>query len=533
MNCEEFNLVLDDLLINGREALDRLDVTEHLDQCRSCAWQHAGALETLEAITPSHQLRASADLKQRIVHTYKPAPSARSGHERTLFARRIGVRALLAFATAAVVLLTISLSHNTRSPGLSAFSLLSEATAAEARFFADGHLVQLVSEIIVKPIADSELAAMRWLPLISLGPDGKPQYRQLKLAAKPGESYTLRDASWYDPATGRFARVISVEDRTLFAHSFDGEAIYTLASDEKGEGQVERAAVSKDFRPPTNPAEFLGIAAGLTSALDQKDRHDLVTDAGRTTLEDGSSARVVKLGFSPIGPPDKPIEAYYRAVIRDEDHTMESFDFVVQGKSLFVVRRAKPEATGEPPAGWNLAMLKSTSKAGPAPIGLAALADLVKPNVTPEDMAQSADFPVYIFKHSPSWAAERQIMDILDIPNPPHRMFATTYRAKDGRHVVLVQGHTFNENLGPLTEAGKLVYTSPNGIKVYSGAHDDQFAEILLQSARAVLRDPPAKDRTAYLLTTPENTHPVLAVNGRLSDDELHGLIDNLEMVKK
>jgi hypothetical protein len=188
-----------------------------------------------------------------------------------------------------------------------------------------------------------------------------------------------------------------------------------------------------------------------------------------------------------------------------------------------------PPDVRETPAGWNLAKLKSSSKAGPAPTGLAALADLVKPNVTPEQMAQRADFPVYIFKHSPSWATERQIMDILDIPSPPHRMFATTYRAKDGRHVVLVQAHTFNENLG----SGKLVYTSPNGIKVYSGAHDDQFAEILLQSARFVLRDPPAKDRTAYLLTTSEGTHPALAINGQLTDEELHGLIDNLEMVKK
>ena len=549
MNCEELNLLLEDLLIGDREVLDRPDVAEHLEQCPACAWQHAGALATLEAITPSQRVCASADLKQRIVIAfpesrasrrrpsgsfvihYKPSGSARS-HGRTSLARRFGVRAALVLATTAAALLAINLSP-TRSPGPSAFSLFAEAAAAETRFFADDRLVQLVNEIIIKPIADAELAAARWLPLISLGSDGKPQYRQLKLAAKPGESYTVRDAAWYDPSTGRFARVISVEGRPLFAHSFDGQAIYTLSSDEKGESHVERAAIGKEFRPPKSPAEFLGIAAGLASALDEKDRRDLVSDVGRTTLEDGSSARVVKLGLSPIGPPDKQIEASYRVVIRDDDHTIESFEFTVRGKSLLVVRRAKGDGSAEPPAGWNLAKLESTSKQGPAPAGLAALADMIKLNVTPEQMAERADYAVYLFKQAPSWAEQRQIIDILDIPSPPHRMFATTYRAKDGRHVVLVQAHSFNEKLGSLVEAGKLIYTSPGGIKVYSGAQDDQFAEILLQSARAVLHDPPAKNRSAYLLTTPEGTHPALAINGQLSDEELHGLIDNLEIVKK
>jgi hypothetical protein len=551
MNCEELNLLLEDLFVEDREALDRPDVAEHLEQCPACAWQHAGALATLEAITPSQRVYASTDLKQRIVSAfpesrasrvrpgvssvvhYKPEAFARSRESRSSFARRVGLRAAMALATAAAVLLAVNLSRDARSPGLTALGLLSEAAAAEARFFAGDHLVQLVNEIVVKPIDDAELAGLRWLPLISLGPDGKPQYRQLKLAAQPGESYTVRDAAWYDPATGRFARVISVEGRPLFAHSFDGEAIYTLSGDEKGESHVERAAIGKEFRPPKSPAEFLGIGAGLTSALDEKDRRDLVSDVGHTTLEDGSSARVVKLGLSPIGPPDKQIEAFYRVVIRDEDHTIESFDFTVRGKSLFVVRRAKAEETGEPPAGWNLAKLKSTSEAGPAPAGLAVLAGMIKLNVTPEQMAERADYAVYLFKQAPNWADQRQIIDILDIPSPPHRMFATTYRAKGGRHVVLVQAHSFNEKLGPLVDASKLIYTSPAGVKVYSGAQDEQFAEILLQSARAVLRDPPAKNRTAYVLTTPQGTHPVLAINGQLSDEELHGLVDSLEIVKK
>lgn len=67
MNCEELTLVFQDLLIDGRDLLGRPDVAEHLKECPSCKWQCARALETLEAITPSRQVSASAELKQRIV----------------------------------------------------------------------------------------------------------------------------------------------------------------------------------------------------------------------------------------------------------------------------------------------------------------------------------------------------------------------------------------------------------------------------------------------------------------------------------
>ncbi len=43
---------------------------------------------------------------------------------------------------------------------------------------------------------------------------------------------------------------------------------------------------------------------------------------------------------------------------------------------------------------------------------------------------------------------------------------------------------------------------------------------------------PPAKDRTCYLLETPEGTFPALAVNGALTDAELHGLVDSLVRAK-
>jgi hypothetical protein len=73
-----------------------------------------------------------------------------------------------------------------------------------------------------------------------------------------------------------------------------------------------------------------------------------------------------------------------------------------------------------------------------------------------------------------------------------------------------------------------VVYTSPSGVKVLSGPQDKWLAGILLQSSQATIQDPPAENRTGYLLQTPEGTFPALAVNGTLTDEELHALVDSL-----
>jgi len=79
---------------------------------------------------------------------------------------------------------------------------------------------------------------------------------------------------------------------------------------------------------------------------------------------------------------------------------------------------------------------------------------------------------------------------------------------------------------------GKLVYTSPSGVKVWSGPRDEWLANILLQSARASIKDPPGKELTGYLLETPAGTFPALAINGKVSEKELHSLIDSLVPAK-
>jgi hypothetical protein len=220
------------------------------------------------------------------------------------------------------------------------------------------------------------------------------------------------------------------------------------------------------------------------------------------------------------------VDAYWLVTIRSDNNAIEKMEWFAQGKSLMVVRHGKTKPGQGPSMGWDLTGIPKLSIGKTAIAGPAILPDMVIPDVTVEQMVKKAEFTTYVFSKSPSWAGDRQITDIFDVASPPHRMFLTTYRAKDSRHVVFMQSFSYNKMLGPMVKMGKLIYTSPSGVKVWSGPRDEWLAKILLQSAKASIKDGPAKELTGYVLETPVGTFPALAINGKLSEDELHSLID-------
>lgn len=381
------------------------------------------------------------------------------------------------------------------------------------------------------PIDDPTLAKTRWVPMFSLDANGKPRFDQLSLPAEAGKGYTVVDQSWYDPATTRFVRVLTADGKPIFANACDGTSLYRLEIPARGSSKVVKQPLGKEFHPPQSPADFLGMAAGLHSTLEAKDEN-LVHDEGTVKLNDGADARVLKL-TSPEGGPKQATESYYLVTIRLDTKIVERTEWVVQGKPILIVRRGKAAPGQVPPMGWDLTGIAAQAAAGGGKSGPAILANMVIPNVSVEHMATKAGFPTYIFDKAPAWAGQREITDVLDVASPPHRMFSVTYRAKDGRHVVFVQSFTYNKALGPFAKINKVIYTSPTGIKVLSGPQDTWLAQILLRSTGAWIGDPPGKDVTGYLLETPAGTYPALAINGKLSEEELHGLIDSLVPAEK
>lgn len=531
MNCQQVQQYLDDLLVARPDKAMHSGLIEHLKSCPRCAHEYEVARQTLASFQLSHKFQSSSNLKERIMSEIIEVNATKSKPILTKYSGINLWRPALAAGVAALLLVMASLFHwfgrERGAPvAMPAFSLLSQAWAAEEELFAGDGVVHIVNEIIVKPVSNPVLARLRWFPIMSLEATGKPRFHQLSLPTKPGEGYTVDDQAWYDTTTGRFVRFLAVNGKPIFANSYDGGAVYSLETGSDGALRVVESLITQDFQSPESPEEFLGITAGLPSRLNEE-RESLVSDAGEVTLSDGLEGRIVKVIFPQDGP-EGLSNNYLLFTIRKDDNTIAEIEWLAKGESLLVVRRLRTETVEGPALPWNLAgaeSLADDSREGPE-VGIRP--DMVVPNVSLQRMIEKADFETYIFAFNPPWTRQCQITDILDVASPPHRMFAVTYRADDGRHVVLVQSHTYNTILGPKAKTGQLLYESPKGFKVWSGPHGKWLAGILLKSARAAIKDPPSKDCTGYLLETPAGTFPALAINGQLTDDELHALIDSL-----
>jgi len=531
MNCREFQKHLDNLLCARPDAETLAEMTQHAGTCRQCARDYEAALETLDSVQLSCKVQPSSDLKERIMNGIVEVDSVRSVETPVRHKSRISFMKMAWAGGVALALTLAVLGLFGRKNGLeSGFALLAQARAAEASLYSAKGFLHLVNEILVQPVADPDMARMRWTPMVSLEANGKNRVHQLTLSAKPGERYTVDDQSWYDPASGRFVRVLSAGGNPVFANAFDGTAVYSLGTNPDNALHVVRTPVSEGFNRPNSPAAFLGIGAGLISGLDEKNEK-LVIGVENVIQDDGAAGRAVKVATPMNDAPDT--DTYVIFTIRNSDNLIARVELVIGGKSQYVIRRVRSEAVDAPKTAWDLSDLKiGQAKPGEAASSVKISPDMVKSDVPLRQMVEKADFATYVFSPDPAWAGPRQITDILDIVSPPHRMFAVTHCAKDGRHVVLIHSHTYNTMLGPMAKTGRLVYQSPNGVKVWSGPRDKWLAGILLQSARAIIKDAPVENRTGYLLETPDGTFPALAVNGALSDAELHSLVDSLVPAK-
>lgn len=506
------------------------EIVEHIVNCPRCASAFEISRQTLASIQLSHKIKASSDLKLRIMNEIR---ETNLKPEKRTFGKIIRWRP--AFVAGAAVLLlamaSIFILFDHKKDNRMALQLLSKAWAAEkALFIRDevvhrGEIVHFVNEIIVKPISDPVLSQGRWFPVISIEATGKPKFHQLNLPAEPDEHYTVNDEAWFDNNTGRFVRLFSVDGTPVFANSYDGDEVYSLVTGSDGNWQIIGKPTGKEFHPPENPADFLGIAAGLISKIDEKD--EKVMDASYGKLNDGSKARFIKVGLQ-SGAPCMMLKTYWIYKIRESDNTIDEMEWIINKESLMVVRRLTTKTVVINDVPWNLAGMDSLANASLEPPKASIRHDMLIPNVSVQHMIEKADYETYIFATNPPWTGQCEITDILDVVSPPHRMFFVTYLAEDGRHVVLIQAQTFNDKFSLLTKISRLKYTSPNGFKVWSGLHNKWMAKILLSSSRSTIKDPPSKDRMGYMLESPAGTFPCIAINGKLSDDELHDLINSL-----
>jgi hypothetical protein len=518
----------------------RSEVRKHATECDLCRTE-LKRLETLlrcaserkELVADEVTCRsAKANLVAALGSEAQSNETARPDYRRAFERRRIMTFAKLSIAAmVAVVAGLIGLSKLDKPAAqpegpFGRFTLLAKACAAEETLFAGNSILHIQNEITVRAYATSDpcQAALKniWLPMASVKADGTLRMDQLNLPARP-ESYIVTDHSWYDPATGRFARVLKADGKVVFANAYDGRAIYTTEPNIGGGLRIAREAIVAGFIPPSSPAEYLGIAAGLKTSLARNTT--MIQDVVEGTLPDGTSAHIYKVGMPD---PNGGLDSYWLFKVRDDDSTVAEKEFILLGQSRLLIRRALTESVEAPGVAWDLQGLTGLAGEADAKQPVSVNANMVVPNVSVEHMVQTATFETYVFSVKPSWVENIEITDSIDPATPGERMFILTGRADDHRHVVLVQSPTYNKMLGMVVRMGKQVYASPNGFKVWGGGRDKWLAQVLLQSAQYAIKDPPSEDRTGYILESPAGTFPAIAINGQLSETELHALIDNL-----
>ncbi len=512
----------------GHEAAQ---VIAHVSGCDECRVE----LKQLEVVLASAAQRRHLSVDDSICTSARARLMAMTIHANSNAAAPSEVRwslrlrrwfmtsAVAKLAVAAVVAIGAALFGVSR---VNRPDLLSKACAAEQSLFAGTKIVHIQNEIVVSAsLGDSNEALNNvWLPMCSVKGDGSLKFNQLQLSAQP-ESYIVTDHSWYDPATARFARILKANGSVVFANAYDGQMVYTSQSKAGGGLQIAPETITAAFKPPLSPAEYLGLAAGLQTSLAEKKTE--VQDVTEGRLPDGKSAHVFKVGTPD---PNGRLDTYWLFKVRDEDSTIAEKEFIMSGRTRLLIRRALTESVDAPGVAWNLDGLEGLTS-GSSPVSVTP--DMVIPSVSIEHMVNTAKFETYTFAVRPAWLGSIDITDAIDPASPGQRMFLLVARADDHRHLVFVQSPSYNAMLGPLVKQGTVVYTSPNGFKVWGGGRDKWLAGILLQSAAHIIKDPPAENRTGYVLESPSGTFPALAVNGPLTDAELHALIDSLVPAKQ
>jgi hypothetical protein len=521
--CESMQDRIADRVLGLLDPQQEAGLLHHIETCPGCreyleALEHDSRLLTEYGRQLDSQMDRAAKAAAEAVVTL---PAASVG--RTTLWRKLMASSLVKLAAAAIIAVVVSvaalLGPKSQTPSTLVPAMLASAMAAENALFTGQQIVHIKNEITVYPCPAFKQLGSSWLPVSSLKADGRLRLDQLKLSLEE-QPYTVTDQAWYDPVSGRFVRVLQTDKAVAFANSYDGESVYASQVSSEGRLQIVKERVTEKFTAPLKPGDFFGLAAGMQSGLDSKDSMVLGTEAG--TLSDGTAVHVFKVGTLDS---DGQTQTFWLFKVRDDDKTIAEKQFIVDGQPHIDIRRVFAKPVDRPEIGWDLAELSGLNSAA----GQATVApDMVIPDVSVRQMVEKADFETYVFKKVPAWTKAPAIADVFDPASPGKRMFVMAFPADDHRSIVLVQSPSYNAMLGGVVKQGTLVYTSPNGFKVWGGGRSKWLAQILIQSARAWVKDAPSEDRVGFILESPANTFPALAINGQVTDEELHGLIDSL-----
>ena len=144
--------------------------------------------------------------------------------------------------------------------------------------------------------------------------------------------------------------MLKVGDAVVFGNAYDGRFIYDATVGPGPAVQIASQAIAGGFKPPQSPAEYLGIAPGLKTALAQD--HSMVQSVEPGTLADGTPVHIFKVGMP--DPDGQASNSWWLFKVRDDDATIAEKEFILLGRPRLLIRRVLTESVEAPGISWNL-----------------------------------------------------------------------------------------------------------------------------------------------------------------------------------
>ena len=528
MNCKKLQSRLAELFDLPVSPAAKTQILKHLEACEACAAEFGELQRTFNMLKPVVRFQASPGFAQRVIVGLESGLlDTRPGPVKWPTVR-LGWRSAAAAGIAALLLLALS---SIDWPGLfrgepkpegsqAAYSLLAHALAADDSVLRTAKIFHFVKKTVFPPLADSSLAGVRGEYAIAVGPDGQPVYNRLTVSSSLSDSLTFTNEAWYEPSTGRFARIVKSGDRILFAGSFDGQFIFTMPPSGDSTAVITRQRIANNFSMTDNPQQSFGLLAGHDSLLKKIDRQRY-HKVGEGKLADGTPVNIIRIDG--LADPNNRLRTHLLFKLRRDNNTIAESEFYMDETLLKIDRFSRDEVVQGMAIPWDLHGIDSLSaKSGPAP-RVSMDQDVIKSGITPEQMFALEDIPLCLINPAPSWAADRKIFGVKKAGKLDVWYFNLAWRAADKRHVVLSQCRAFSQfdsQIGDL----KNIYTSPRGFTLLTSRQGAWLANITLLASQNHLLDTPAPDCSGYLVRTPAGSYCVLAINGVVNDTELREL---------
>ncbi|NIR66605.1 MAG: hypothetical protein GWN61_20055 [candidate division Zixibacteria bacterium] len=427
--------------------------------------------------------------------------------------------------------------------------LLNAATAAENAWFAGEQTVHIVNRIVISPQHDANdlgilmenlesnfdkanfdafyrrLLTPRGMEFFSLDPNGHRHNHHLELVDPQAGKATIEDHIWYDPSTGRYARLLTRTDRVLFAHSFDGHHVYLAQRDDQGKLIIQSDPVTASFSAPKNLAGFLGsTTAEVRKLLEIKDI--LIRGKPTESTIRGKAVHVYKLSYLGIMDMGSP---YVQLSVDKNDQSIVRIEFIANQKTALTIDHLSMTPGVLPSTGWDLSALPGSHK---LPItDVTVRHETGRTGLTVQEMAERATFPVFIFGKDPYGTVHRTISESIDPVSQAERLFVIMYETQHEVAVGLFQCRTLDRYVKAQTKNVNLqtvqaIITTSNGFKVHD--LDANVNAFILNLLFASLDKKAAENRNCYLLESPDGQFMFLGVDGWLPSNELEQLTESL-----